>query len=188
MLWFGKGFVIFKMIKCKNCKRELTGRHKRFCSCNCSSLWRYRNLPAYRKKLLARSKKVYYKQRNNPKFKADQRRRFNDWLENNRAHFNDLCRDRARECERKKRKRRKKLKLCVYCGKKRTIGYISCESCRKKINKKEHKSRVERINKGLCSICGKIRINTKFITCEICRSRMREWKRRKRKERKQKLL
>jgi hypothetical protein len=171
-------FKIRRKYKCKYCKRELTGRKKRFCGSNCSSKWRYRNLPAYNLALKRRSRKQYQSQKGNPKFKADRKRRFNDWLENNREHFNDLCRINCREYERKKRARRRRLKVCILCGGKRTIGYKSCESCRDIQNKNEHKLRNKRKKLGLCSACGKIRINHMFINCEICRKKHQDWKRR----------
>lgn len=96
---------------------------------------------------------------------------------------------------------RKRLHLCVWCGKKdaRTMtGKIYCFECnerKKKYNKRyeeEHREASQEKNKnkyrsrkeqGVCTVCGKRKATDGKVTCDICRARLRrysrEWKHKK---------
>jgi hypothetical protein len=160
---------------CKYCGKELkennSGMPKKFCNIKCSHKWKYENMPYYKARLLKASRKTYERLKNNPDFKKSQKEYFRKWLNKNRAHFNDLCRDRCREYERKKREYYALHKLCQYCGAKREEGYKSCGACLYKKNAQDRRERAERKRRGMCTICGKVKVK-EFTNCIGCRNKM----------------
>lgn len=168
-------------MKCKYCNKKLIisnkGRKKRFCNANCGSNWRYHNLPYYKERTKKNTIKSYNRLKGSPKFKTERKKRFDIWLNNNREHFNDLCRDRSRLHERKVRKLRRKLGLCLRCGKEKEEGFICCKSCRDKSNFRDKVKSAEWKLIGLCPKCGKVRKDKKYLLCQKCRSHFNKWRR-----------
>jgi len=93
---------------------------KRFCSEKCRTRYNA-NL-------------AYQKIKNDPKYKKYAKKKFKNWLKNNKEHFNDLVREKNKLHQRKIRKEREEKKLCRKCGKisVKNTKYHNCEECRKK--------------------------------------------------------
>jgi hypothetical protein len=105
--------------KCKGCIRKFIPVSKKqlFHSHKCNT--RYHSL------------KRYYRLRENPEFKKKRKNNFRKWINKNRNHFNDLCRERNKINQRRLRKERIKKGLCYCCGGEREDkAYKSCEKCR----------------------------------------------------------
>lgn len=111
-----------KLITCKQkgCKNKFKPRGiKKFCSHTCGTRFNARLR--------------YNKLKNNPEFKAKQKIKWKNWINNNRAHYNDLCREPSRKYAARIRKERKAKGLCPKCGGKiDEVRWKCCSACRKK--------------------------------------------------------
>lgn len=76
------------------------------------------------------SLKQYHKYKNDKGYKKKQKKYFNNWRRKNRKRFNDLCREKSKLYQRNIRKERRKLGLCLSCGRKRGSRWITCRRCR----------------------------------------------------------
>jgi len=108
--------------KCLNCRIEITERaigkstEKKYCSPKCRNR--------------ANSKKNYLKWKDTPEFKANRLIKQRIWVEKNRAHFNDLCREKNKEYQKKKREEARTKGFCLSCFKvPAKEGFLRCERC-----------------------------------------------------------
>ena len=86
-----------KISHCKYCNKiipQTKGTKPRlFCNVNCSVSWRYHNILSVKKRMKQTSKQFHEKNKNDPKYKQAQKRRFNKWLNKNRKQFNKDMRE-----------------------------------------------------------------------------------------------
>jgi hypothetical protein len=74
-------------------------------------------------------KKYYAEHKNDPIFKSKQRAWFKSWLERNRAHFNEISRERNRLRAAALRQKWKTEGTCTHCGQPRIEGRLFCQKC-----------------------------------------------------------
>jgi len=98
--------VLLENKKCLCCGADFVTKPrvipKKFCSEKCRTRYNARV--------------SYEKNKNTKEYKEYRKKIFKDWLDNNRPHFNDLCRERSRLYSRKRYTERVKNNVCVGCG------------------------------------------------------------------------
>lgn len=125
-------------MKCLYCKGEVESKQdriipKKFCSRTCSV--RYF------------SKERYLRIKDTTKFKKERKAYFRKWLNDNREHFNDIVRPKARAYQNKKYHFRVDNGLCIICGNKLEAErkpHRECLKCNKMLREayaKKHNSR-----------------------------------------------
>ena len=111
-------------LKCLRCGAEFckgtnkNGIAKRFCSISC--------------RIRYNSYNQYLKLKDNPEYKKEKYMNLKLWIENNREHFNDLCRERSRIHQSKTRAERIAKKLCTICATPLDNNKRCCSKCAKK--------------------------------------------------------
>ena len=86
-------------------------------------------LEQHRKRSREGMKKYYSKHKDEPEFKAKQRGYFKSWLERNRAHFNEICRERNRLRAAALRQKWRAEGTCNHCGQPRASERKFCAKC-----------------------------------------------------------
>lgn len=114
------GGLAISIERCLFCDKEIDiskSKLKKFCSPRCRT-----NFNSFRD---------YHKNKDKPEFKEDARKRFKIWLNKNRAHFNNLLREKNRIRNGRNRDSWRAAGLCARCGKTREDeGKKSCRACR----------------------------------------------------------
>ena len=89
---------------CERCGKIIKKpkENKRFCSTLCQTR--------------TQARKFYQKNKDKKWYKDRQRKSFKNWRIENREHFNDLCREKNRLFQKKRRKIWTKSGVCVRCG------------------------------------------------------------------------
>lgn len=123
--------------KCISCEKEFQTENEteEVCSRECR----------HREKSRLHQKGYYQKVKDTPEYKEKRKTYFRKWLEKagNREHFNDLCRDRSRQINARRREEWRQKEVCGHCGSDRDVpDRKSCAKCLARfrqygINKKE---------------------------------------------------
>jgi len=118
---------------CLYCKKELSGRRRKFCCANHMQLYYYHNNEKCNKRIREYAKLSYYKNKDKEEYKKMKKKYFDKWRKKNRDRFNALMRVASRKYKRKLYRYRLDNNLCVICGGKRDSKFKSCSKCRRKI-------------------------------------------------------
>lgn len=113
--------------KCLYCGKETT--RPKFCSNKCCQNNSYHNNPAQQARVKEYSKVYYKKNKDNQEYKDRAKKRFNKWLENNRAKFNDYMREYMKIKNRRIYHERKDAGKCTSCGGVRDRDILTCNAC-----------------------------------------------------------
>jgi hypothetical protein len=73
--------------------------------------------------------------------------------------------------------KRRRLGLCVDCGRRRGSDLRLCQDCRRRHREYSTQRRKVRRSLDLCSACGRKRESRRWKTCEACRARQVEYNR-----------
>lgn len=85
------------------------------------------------------SKNYARRKRKNPEYRKKEKEKFEKWRKENRKHYNDLVRPKARIFMDKLYHDRRKKGLCVRCERKKIVG-TRCKICADKENERGKKN------------------------------------------------
>ena len=106
---------------CRHCGREFKSEYE--VSVYCDRVCRSRS----------QSAKRYEKMKDDPEYKRKSYENTKRWINANRAHFNDLCREKNKVRMSDIRAERKRRGLCYRCGGKKDTYKSYCSICEEKI-------------------------------------------------------